>query len=206
MTRAVPAIAGGIVWIVGALGWLLTHGTQANWNTAQILGLTGTEFTQLLIAATALWVVALATEVPRRRTARVAWVVSLVGVGMVGVGALFETSIVDPVADFRHPLVQSGWLLFIGGLFPVLFAGMLALAATSALARAERLAYAAIGAAAPLPVIAFFVGGLNEGGIFGVAALALMHGAPGIGWMGLGLVRLRPAERPDEPAPSTASA
>jgi len=207
MVRALPAVAGGFVWVVGAVGWLLTHGTQPNWNTASILGFTGTEFTQLLIVATALWAAALAMDVPRRPLARAAWVASLVGVAMVGLGALFETSIVDPVAEFRHPLVQSGWLLFIGGLFPVLFAGMLGLAAASTSSAGERLASAAIGAAAPLPVVAFFVGGLNAGGALAIAALALMHAAPGIGWIALGLARRGvSAATVDERMPSEANA
>jgi len=189
MIRSAPAIAGGVIWVAGAVGWLMTHGTQANWNTAAILGLTGTQFTQLLVAATALWAIALAVDVPRRRAARAAWLVSLVGIGMVGAGALFETSIVDPVAEFTHPIVQTGWLLFIGGLFPVLFAGMVALAAASTASRVDRSATLAIGLAAPLPVVAFFVGGLNASGAAAVAALALMHAAPGIAWIALGLVR-----------------
>ena len=189
MIRSAPAVAGGAFWVVGAVGWLLTHGTQRNWNTAAILGLTGTEFTRLLVAATALWAISLAADVPRRRAARAAWGVSLAGITMVGAGALFETSIVDPVAEFTHPIVQTGWLLFIAGLCPVLFAGMVALAGASSASRADRLACLAIGVAAPLPVLAFFVGGLNASGAAGVAALGLMHAAPGIGWIVLGFAR-----------------
>jgi hypothetical protein len=202
MIRSAPAIAGGTIWVVGAVGWLLTHGTQANWNTAAILGMTGTEFTRLLIAAAALWAIALALDIPHRTGARVSWAVSLAGVAMVGVGALFETSIVDPVAEFTHPIVQSGWLLFIGGLFPALFAGMLLLAATSSASRADRLACLAIGVTAPLPVVAFFVGALNASGAVGVTALGLMHAAPGIAWISLGLVRrgARATTAADSPA------
>ena len=195
MTRPSPgvagvsAIAGGIVWAVGAAGWLLSHGSQPNVNTAAILGLTGTQFTQLLILATLLWVVALAGSVPGRRAARAAWVVGLAGVVMIGVGALFETTLVDPVANFTHPIVQSGWLLFIGGLFPVLFAGMLSLAAASRAGGAERWACTAIGASAPLPVVAFFIGEIAHEGAGGVAITALLHAAPGLAFVVFGLAR-----------------
>lgn len=193
------AIAGGIVWAIGAAGWLLTHGSQPNVNTAAILGLTGTQFTQLLVPAALLWVVALAGCIPDRRAARAAWVVSVAGVVMIGVGALFETTLVDPVADFTHPIVQSGWLLFIGGLFPVLFAGMLSLAAASRAGAAERWSYAAIGASAPLPVVAFFIGEIAHEGAGGVAITALLHTAPGLAFVALGLAR-RGARIAGEPA------
>jgi hypothetical protein len=193
------AVAGGLVWIVGAVGWLLTHGTQADWKNAELLGFNGTRFTQLLIVAAALWAVGLVGVLPGRRAARVAWSVGLVGALMVGVGALFETSIVDPDANFSHPIVQSGWLLFIGGLFPVLCAGMLGLAASSTGRTAERIAYVTIGAGAPLPVVAFFVGGLNAAGTGGILALALLHAAPGLGWIALGLVLARGRARRDIP-------
>ena len=207
MTRPSPgvagvsAIAGGIVWAVGAAGWLLTHGSQPDVNTAAILGLTGTQFTQLLILAALLWAVALAGSLPDRRAARVAWVVSLAGIVMIGLGALFETTIVDPVANFTHPIVQSGWLLFIGGLFPVLFAGMLSLAATSQAWAAERWTYAAIGATAPLPVVAFFIGGIAHEGAGGQAITALLHAAPGLAFVAFGLAR-RGARVAEAPAPA----
>ena len=192
------AVAGGVTWAAGSVGWLLTHGsTGTNPSAVALLGLRGTEFTQLLIVATLLWAIALVAVVPRETArARIAWGASLVGVTMIGIGAVFETSILDPDLNFNHPIVQSGWLLFIGGLFPTLCAGMLAMAAWSRDRVSERAAYAAVGLAAPLPVVAFFMGGIATTGTGALVALALMHAAPGVGWVALGVARLRGARSP----------
>lgn len=195
------AIAGGALWAFGAVGWLLTHGTQVNPSEARLLGLRGTEFTQILAVATLLWLIALAGSFAgSARLARTAWALAVMGVVMIGVGAVFETSILDPDANFRHPIVQSGWLLFLFGLVPTLSFGMLGLAAWTRDRRSIRTASALIGAAAPLPVVAFTIGGIAAEGAGFVVALALLHAAPGIGWIVFGLARRRVPSVVPEPA------
>src|SRR5262245_34654790 len=54
---AAAAVLGGLVWTAGAVGWLMTHGTQLDWNNAELFGLDGTRFTQLLILAAGLWAI-----------------------------------------------------------------------------------------------------------------------------------------------------
>lgn len=200
------ALAGGAVWAVCAVGWLLTHGIQADPNRAQLAGLRGTELTQIMAVAPIFWAVVLGATLPqvgRRLPARFGWAIALLGVVMVGAGALLETSVVDPSRDFLHPAVQGGWLLFLGGLFPAICLGLLGLAAGSEASRPLRSGFAVAGAFAPLTVLAFALGGLAASGAVWVTALAAMHAAPGIGWMVVGSL-WKPDRSTDEATPTVA--
>jgi hypothetical protein len=68
---------------------------------------------------------------------------------------------------------------------------MIGLAAWSAGSRPARAAYATVGAFAPLPVVAFLIGGVATAGPGGLVAVGLLHAAPGAGWVTLGLARRR---------------
>lgn len=187
------AVAGGAVWVFGGIGWLLTHGTQPDPSTAELFALRGTEFTQLLAVASLLWAVAALTGAVGPaigRLHRAAAAVALLGTVMVGLGAILETSVVDPDRDFLHPAVQGGWLLFIGGLFPVMCVGLLGLAVAARQSLVLRTAYMLAGVLAPLPVLAFSLGSMAASATVWVAALAAFHAAPGLGWMAVGQVRI----------------
>src|SRR5262245_22371570 len=82
------SIVGGTIWIIGGAGWLLTHGISVNFSTATVLGLRGTEFTQLLAVAALLWTVALAARHPVDATTlgRVGWWLAIAGTAMVSTG------------------------------------------------------------------------------------------------------------------------
>lgn len=116
-----------------------------------------------------LWLVSLVTGPLRAdshsgRAARFAFGVALLGLVMVGVGAVLQTSIVDPNLDFGHPAVQGGWILYIGGLVPVLSVGMLGLGPTSSREMPRlRSIILIIWLLTPLPVVASFLSGVSQG-------------------------------------------
>lgn len=187
------AIVGGGVWIACGAGWLLTHGSQADFVNAEIVSLRGTQLTRLMAIGPLFWIVALFPLRPGDALGRAAWAVTVAGVVMVGVGALLETSLVDPDQNFRHPAVQGGWLLFISGLLPVMTLGLFGLAASGWSPTRMRSAYALAAILAPLPVVAFTIGDLAGSTVAWTAALAAFHAAPGFGWAVIGLVSATPA-------------
>jgi hypothetical protein len=200
------ALVGGLLWIVFAAGWTLSHGSTESPRNATFLGLGALEFTRLLAVPAGCWVVSLVSspvDADRGPAARIGFATALLGVLMIGLGALLQTSIVDPERDFGHPAVQGGWLLFIAGLFPVLSSGMLLLGISSPRAGPLRRAILLIGIVAPLPVVAFFLSGVSTGAPGWDVALATMHSAPGLGWFALGYVlssgRLAQRSRTREP-------
>ncbi len=194
------AVVGGVAWTISGAGWLATHGTQVDFVNAELLGLRGTEFTQLQAVAPILWTVALVVWRPvgeQPAWARAAWATTLLGVMMVGAGALLETSLVDPNLEFRHPAVQGGWLLYVFGLVPVMCAGLLGMAATSRATPPVRAAFAVAGVLAPMPVLAFALGALADQGVGWTLAFAFLHAAPGLGWIAIGAAE--PATTVEEP-------
>jgi len=201
------ALVGGLLWIVFAAGWTFSHGSTESPRSSTLLGLGALEFTRLQAVPAALWAVSLAS-VPvagnRGLAARIALATVLLGVLMIALGAVLQTSIVDPDRDFGHPAVQGGWLLFVAGLFPVLSSGLLLLGVSSRRTGLPRTAMLLTGIAAPLPVIAFFLSGASSGAPGWDLAIATMHVAPGVGWLVLGymLSSARRGERSRTRAPA----
>ena len=202
------ALVGGFLWACFGIGWTLSHGSTQDPRGETLLGLGAHEFTRLFAVPAILWGLAVVGSpalrtAGGRRVARVGGTLVLVGLLMVGLGAVLQSSIVDPDLQFRHPAVQGGWILFVAGLFPALALGMLATGLTSRTAApAERALMCLIGLLAPLPVVAFFLSGASDGGAIWDAGLAAMHAAPGLGWMALGALLLTRA--PDGPRPAAA--
>lgn len=62
--------------------------------------------------------------------------------------------------------------------------------ATSPTAAAVRRATVLIALLLPLDVVAFVLSGISDGGLGWDVALAIMHAAPGLGWLALGSVLL----------------
>lgn len=184
------------MWALFAAGWTFSHGSTESPRGAILLEFGPLEFTRLLAVPAGFWLVSLLrhparTGRDRRFGARYGVAIALLGAAMVGLGAILQTSIVDPNLHFGHPAVQGGWLLYIAGLVPVLTAGMLVLGlATSPTAPAVRRATVLVALLLPLDVVAFFLSGVSDGGQGWDVALAIMHAAPGLGWLALGSVLL----------------
>lgn len=187
------ALVGGLLWAILAVGWTLSHGSTQSPRGATFFGLGALEFTRLLAVPAVLWLMSLMGSATGMRpgtgvAARAGYATALVGAGMVGLGAILQTSIVDPGRQFGHPAVQGGWLLFIAGLFPALSLGMLLLglaprgSVAPSVSRIARL----IGLLSPLPVVAFFLSGVSDGGTGWDVLLVTLHAAPGLGWLALG--------------------
>jgi hypothetical protein len=121
--------------------------------------------------------------------ARASWFAAVIGVAMVTAGAFMETSFVNPDRDFFHPLVQGGWVMFIAGLFPVAFLGILGMAIISD--RARRISLLVLAVLAPLPVVAFVFGEYASTGVVATVVFALLHAAPGFGLVLHGIVLRR---------------
>ena len=188
----VAATLGGITWALLAAGWTFSHGSTQSPRGDDVLGLGAHEFTRLLAVPAALWFVSLIGDRPdarldRRAAARAGWAMALVGAALVAVGAILQTSVVDPSLDFDHPAVQGGWLLFIAGLLPFLTLGMLLSGFATSPASPVRWLRMLVGSLSPLPVLAFFLSGVSSGGVGWDVALAAMHAAPGLGWIALGV-------------------
>lgn len=195
------AIVGGVVWMACGVGWLLTHGTQADSVHEELFALRGTQFTRLMAIGPLFWLIALPPR-PNDAVGRAAWAVTLAGVVMVGAGALLETSLVNPDENFSHPAVQGGWLLFIGGL-ATMSGGLAGLAAASGSSATMRTAYVLAAVLAPLPIVAFVIGGLAATSAGWTIALAALHAAPGLGWIAIGLAGgARAPEGEPMPAPA----
>lgn len=205
MTRwsGATALVGGLLWVVLAVGWAFSHGSTETPRGTTFLALGALEFTRLLAVPAALLLVSLATSPIRtdsdhRRAASFAFGGALLGLVMVGLGAVLETSIVDPNLDFGHPAVQGGWILYLGGLVPVLSIGMLGLGFASSRDMPRlRSIILTIGLLTPLPVVAFFLSGVSPGGLPWDVGLAALHAAPGLGWAALGFVLLSGRRGPD---------
>lgn len=191
------ALVGGLVWALLAVGWTLSHGSTQSPRGVTLLGFGALEFTRLLAVPALLWLLSLmsATIWSRPgdgRAARAGSAMALAGAGMVGLGAILQTAIVDPSRQFGHPAVQGGWLLFIAGLLPALSVGMLllGLAPGRAIGRSVSRITRLIGLLSPLPVVAFLLSGVSDGGTSWDVLLATLHAAPGLGWLALGYRQL----------------
>lgn len=195
------ALIGGLLWALFAAGWMFSHGSTQDPSGARLLGLGALEFTRLLTVPAALWAVSLLSSPVRThrdggRAARTGVAIALVGVLMVGLGAMLQTSIVDPERDFGHPAVQGGWLIYVTGLVPVLSGGMLMVGlASSPMAPSVHRSALLIGLLTPLPVIAYVLSGVSAGGLGWNVGLATMHAAPGVAWLALGYLLLSDRHR-----------
>lgn len=180
----------GLMWLVFATGYVFTHGSTETPRGAVIASLTALDFTRLLAVPPLLFVVALvaaARAVRPDRALAIGTALAIAGSLMISVGAFLQTSIVDPNADFGHPAVQSGWLLYIFGLFPVLSIGALVSAiASRRLDRTTRLAAAGIGGAALLPWFGGFVSATSTGTVGWDLLHSLLSGSLGLSWIAFG--------------------
>src|SRR5918998_2498603 len=85
------AILGGVLWILFYTGHTFTHGSTQSPRNATILGLESLDFNRLLALPALLFIIALfgarATRASTsRRLGRVAFVVALLGLVMIGLG------------------------------------------------------------------------------------------------------------------------
>ena len=186
------AIVGGLLWILLLTGQTFTHGSTQTPREAAILGLESLDFWRLLALPPILWIVALASTGATRRSGRrlgqIGLVTALLGLAMVALGVVLETWILDPDEYFHTTLVQSGWILYLFGLFPMLSLGMFLFAAGSPhLDWRFRVLAVVIGLFAPLPWLEMFLSAVSTGSLAWDVTYSVLRGLLGGAWILWGL-------------------
>lgn len=191
---ALAAILGGVLWILLYTGHTFTHGSTQSPRNATILGLESLDFYRLLALPSLLFIIGLfGTRATRastsRRLGRVAFLVALLGLVMIGFGVILETWILDVDKDFEHPLVQGGWILFLFGLCPVVPVGMILYGIRARdMERRLRILTVSIGVLAPLQWFEMFLSSVSTGSVVWDLAYVVLRGLFGLGWIVLGYV------------------
>ncbi|HZG56290.1 hypothetical protein [Paenibacillus sp.] len=192
----VSGMIGGVAAIFTGISFAMTHGsTTANRNDAW-LGVDAVVYSQFLfIPPLFLFVALLGYEEIYKRAGtagRIGLRLAQASCLLQSISFILQTNVVNPLTDWRSPIVIGGWLLFLTTV--VTFAiGMLiwgaALAAKRLATRAERALFPAIGAlTVAVQLLEFWITGTSDGGLLWEVAIGAKQIPLGLAWIALGWI------------------
>jgi len=194
----ISGLAGGVCFLFQSVAFAMTHGSTTVNRNESWLGIDAVDFGKLLFIAPLLFFFALLgyeeSFAKVGRIGRFGLRLAQASCLLQSVSFVLQTSVVDPLTEWRSPIVIGGWLLYL--LTVVLFSvGMsvsgAALAFRRTPARTEGMLFLAIGLCTFAAQLAeLWISRQSDGSLMWNIAIAAKHFPAGLSWIALSVMTL----------------
>ncbi|TLS51099.1 hypothetical protein FE782_17070 [Paenibacillus antri] len=192
------SLLGGVYFMFAGIVFAVTHGSTTYNRNDPWLGLSAVELSQFMFLSPLFFFIALlGYEESFGKVGRMGRVGLRAAQGsclLQAVSYVLQTNVVDPLTEWRSPVVIGGWMLFL--LTVLSFAvGMFlwgaALAVRRALPRAEALLFSGIGVCSlGALLLEFWISETSDGSLMWEIAIGAKNVPLALCWMGLGVALL----------------
>ncbi|WP_309121026.1 hypothetical protein [Paenibacillus sp.] len=197
------SLLGGVYFMVSGIAFAVAHGSTTYNRNDPWLGVSAVELSQFMFLSPLFFFIALlGYEESFEKVGRMGRVGLRTAQGsclLQSVSFILQTNIVDPLTEWRSPVVVGGWLLFLLTVLSFVVGMSLwgaALAVRRALPRAEALLFLAVGVCSlGALLLEFWISETSDGSLMWEIAIGVKNVPLALCWMGLGVASLSRAGR-----------